>query len=216
VAPSILAADFTHLEREIRDMERAGADLFHLDVMDGHFVPNLTFGPLIVAAVRRCTDLPLDAHLMIEAPERFLDPFARAGANALTIHVEAAKDVQGALARIRALGVKCGLSLNPGTDLEEIRPYLDMVDLLLVMSVQPGFGGQAFQPSSIAKVVELNTARSLNGYNYAISIDGGIVAETAIACRGAGADILVSGTYLFRARDRSAAIRSLKGVKGPG
>ncbi|MEZ4388630.1 MAG: ribulose-phosphate 3-epimerase [Candidatus Krumholzibacteriia bacterium] len=211
VAPSLLSADFAELRGEVASMEQAGVDLLHLDVMDAHFVPNLTFGPFICAAVRRCTDLVLDAHLMMTDPHRYLEPFAEAGVDALTIHVEAASPVAETLERIGGLGLRRGLTLNPGTPLAAIEPYLDQVDLVLVMTVQPGFGGQSFDPSGIAKIARLAALRDQAGHAYAISVDGGINDETAAACRQAGADILVSGSWFCRAADRGAAAARLRG-----
>jgi ribulose-phosphate 3-epimerase len=208
----VLSADFARLQVEIDDMAAAGADLFHLDVMDGHFVPNVTFGPFVVAAIRRCTDLPLDTHLMMTHPDEYIAAFAQAGADALTIHVEADCDVAATLDAIGALGVKRGLSLNPGTAAETLRPHLDRVDLVLVMSVQPGFGGQSFQPGALDKVRRLATWREDLGLSFAISLDGGVNDETAPACREAGVDILVSGSHLFGAPDRSVAVKRLRGT----
>ena len=211
VAPSLLAADFADLKSDIAGMTAAGADLFHLDVMDGHFVPNLTFGPIICQAVRRISELPLDAHLMITHPGRYLDSFARAGVDAVTIHVEAADDVKNTLDRVGDLGLRCGISLKPGTPLEDILPWLDQLDLVLVMSVEPGFGGQKFDPVAVEKIAELNDRRQIEGCGFLISVDGGINAETGALCREAGADILVSGSWLFGAEDRAARIAVLRG-----
>jgi ribulose-phosphate 3-epimerase len=211
VAPSLLAADFADLRRDIADMEEVGVDLLHLDVMDGHFVPNLTFGPFICKAIRRCTELFLDAHLMISAPHRYLEAFAEAGVDALTIHAEAESPVAETLARIGELGLKRGLSLNPATPLARIEAQLGAVDLVLVMSVEPGFGGQSFDPGAVAKIERLAQIRAADGLEFAISVDGGVDAATAPPVRAAGADILVSGTYFCRADDRSAAAAILRG-----
>ncbi len=211
VAPSLLSADFTQLREEITSLEEAGADLFHLDVMDGHFVPNITFGPFIVAAIKRVTSLLLDAHLMISRPDRYLKAFQQSGVGAVTIHVESAAPVAPTLTAIGELGLRRGLSLNPDTDLAMVRPYLPHLDLLLVMAVQPGFGGQSFQDAVLEKIVELKDVRTRYGYNYVISVDGGVDEQTAPACRQAGAEILVSGTYLLQSPDRRLAIRRLRG-----
>ncbi|MBU1074046.1 ribulose-phosphate 3-epimerase [bacterium] len=212
VSPSLLAADFTRLATEIGDMTTAGADLFHLDVMDGHFVPNLTFGPFIVAAIRRCTELLLDTHLMMTRPDRYISAFAEAGADALTIHVESACDVAETLAAIGELGLRRGLSLNPDMPIESVQPYLGTVDLVLVMSVPPGFGGQSFDVAALDKMRRLVAWRDASRLDFAISVDGGVNDETAPGCRDAGADILVSGSHLFAAPDRAGAISRLRGT----
>lgn len=212
VAPSVLSADFAGLESDLGSMATAGAHALHLDVMDGHFVPNITFGPFICAALRRLSDLPLDAHLMISRPDRYLEPFAKSGIDGLTIHVEAEAEIAPTLARIGALGMKRGISLNPDTDLQEILPFLGQVDLVLVMSVQPGFGGQEFNPVAVEKIAELNRRRASEGFDFLINVDGGINAETGPLCRAAGADILVSGSWLFGAEDRAERIARLHGA----
>ncbi|MBE0566993.1 MAG: ribulose-phosphate 3-epimerase, partial [Krumholzibacteria bacterium] len=209
VAPSLLSADFARLADDIAAMTAAGCDLLHLDVMDGHFVPNLTFGPLVCQAVRRVTALPLDAHLMMTHPDRFIEPFAAAGVDGLTVHVEAEAPLRGTLRRIGDLGMKRGISLNPGTPLDLVEPWLGQVDLVLVMTVQPGFGGQAFDPAGVAKIAELARRRAAGAGDFLINVDGGINADTGRVCREAGADILVSGSWLFGAGDRGARIALL-------
>ena len=211
VAPSLLSADFTDLKTDITDMTAAGADLLHLDVMDGHFVPNLTFGPFICQAIRRVSQLPLDAHLMITNPGQYVESFATAGVDALTIHVEASGDMGEILDRIGSLGLKRGLSLKPGSPIEEILPWLDRLDLVLVMSVEPGFGGQKFDPVAVEKIAELNLRRQREGHGFLISVDGGINEQTGALCRAAGVDILVSGSWLFSAEDRADRLTLLRG-----
>lgn len=210
VAPSLLSADFSDLKTDVADMTAAGADLLHLDIMDGHFVPNLTFGPLVCRAVRRISDLPLDAHLMISEPFKYLEAFAEAGVDAITIHVESAGDTAEILDAIGDLGLRRGVSLRPRTHLDHILPYLDRLDLVLVMSVEPGFGGQVFDPSALDKIATLAGERRDRDHGFLISVDGGINAETGRACREAGADILVSGSWLFGAEDRASRISLLK------
>jgi ribulose-phosphate 3-epimerase len=208
VAPSLLSADFAALADSVRLVEEAGADLLHLDVMDGRFVPNLTFGPIVVAAVRRASRLPLDVHLMIEEPLRYVGAFADAGADYLTIHHEACSDVKATLAAIRERGVRPGLTLRPRTPFADLEPFLDAIDLLLVMTVEPGFGGQKYMPEQESKLARAQQLRAAAGHDYVIEVDGGINATTAARAVKAGAEILVAGSALFGADDIPALIRS--------
>ncbi len=215
VAPSLLAADFSDLGGSIRAVEEGGADLLHLDVMDGMFVPNISFGPVVVGAVRRVTEMPLDVHLMIEEPIRYVDAFADAGADWLTVHVEACRDPAGTLEAIREKGMKPGISLRPGTPFADLEPFLGGVDLVLVMSVEPGFGGQSYRPDQEAKLGRARHLREASGLDYAIEVDGGIGRETAAAAVAAGAEILVAGSALFGAGDIPGLIAELQGLE-PG
>ncbi|MBI3615315.1 MAG: ribulose-phosphate 3-epimerase [Candidatus Omnitrophica bacterium] len=209
VAPSMLAADFGRLAEETRRVEAAGADWIHLDVMDGHFVPNLTIGPQAVAALRPVTRLPLDVHLMIESPDRYLPAFIEAGADRVTVHAEACPDLKKVVGQIRRLGAKVGVALRPQTGIEVLKPVLDQIDLALLMTVNPGFGGQAFMPEVLPKIESL---RKLTDRH--IQVDGGINYETARSTHSAGADVMVAGTYIFRSADPKQAIQSLKGLAG--
>jgi ribulose-phosphate 3-epimerase len=210
VAPSILSADFARLKEEIQAVERAGADWIHVDVMDGHFVPNLTIGAPVVKALRKTTKLPLDVHLMIESPERYVRDFAEAGSDYLTIHVEATTEAESTLKKIRQLKMKPGITLRPKTPVEKLVPFLPLVDLVLVMTVEPGFGGQFFMQDQVSKIeflrLELNKLKS----GALIEVDGGINADTATKVRSA--DVLVAGNFVF-ANDYKAAIDRLKGAK---
>ena len=212
VAPSILSADFGQLANEIKKVQLAGADWIHVDVMDGHFVPNITIGAPVVKALRPTTHLPLDVHLMIEKPERYIQDFARAGANFITIHVEATIDPGPVLQQIRALGVQPGITLRPKTPVERIFPFLPMVDLILVMTVEPGFGGQSFMKDQIAKIAAIRAELNRIGHSALIEVDGGINAQTAAECRDA--DVLVAGSFVFNG-DAEANILTLKNAKRP-
>lgn len=205
VAPSILSADFGRLAEEIREVENAGCDLIHVDVMDGHFVPNLTLGPPVIRCIRKATRLPLDVHLMIEEPIRYLEDFRKAGSDWITVHVEATDRMDETLAAVKKSGAKAGISLRPKTPVKKIEDYIPQVDLVLVMSVEPGFGGQSFMPEMMSKV---RTLRSR--FSGLISVDGGVNPENAPQAIDAGADILVAGTAIFAAPNRSESIRKLR------
>jgi len=209
VAPSILAADFSRLGEEIERVEAAGADWIHCDIMDGHFVDNISFGPEIVRMVRGLTSLPLDVHLMIEHPDHYVPRFVKAGANSITVHVEpeAKHDIESTLLQIRETGCRAGLTLNPETPFDLIEPFLDKIDLLLIMTVHPGFGGQSFRADQMHKV---KRARSLIR-KLDIEVDGGINADTARLSIENGANVLVAGTSIFHSEDYANAIRQLRG-----
>lgn len=198
IAPSILSADFTKLAEEIRACKAAGADWVHIDVMDGHFVPNITMGPFIVEACKRVTDLPLDVHLMIEKPEHHLEAFAKAGANILTVHVETCPHLHRTLQQIKSLGCKAGVALNPGTPVGALEAVLGEADLVLVMSVNPGFSGQAFIPQSVARVAEIRRRLDVLGSSAWLEVDGGVTAENAGNLRETGATAFVAATAIFK------------------
>lgn len=205
IASSILSADFTRLAEEIQDVERSGCDVIHVDVMDGHFVPNLTIGPPVIKWIRKTTKLPLDVHLMIDEPLNSLADFQKAGSDWITVHVEATQRMDETLDWMKKSGVKIGMSLRPKTSLTKIEPYFKKLDLVLIMSVEPGFGGQAFMPEMMDKVKQLRSK-----FSGLISVDGGINPETAKLAFAAGADILVAGTAIFGQKDRRHAIEALR------
>jgi ribulose-phosphate 3-epimerase len=212
IAPSILSADFRHLEEEIKKVEKAGADLIHIDVMDGHFVPNITIGPLVVKACRKATKLPLDVHLMIENPDKYIEPFAKAGADIITIHVEASKNLVADIELIRRNGVKPGVVVNPATPIESVFGVLDKVDMVLIMSVNPGFAGQQFMPEVLGKIKALKLLIVSRKLLVDIEVDGGINLETAKEVVAAGANILVAGSAVFGAKDYRGVIGKMKGL----
>jgi len=210
IAPSVLSADFARLGDEIARVERAGADFLHVDIMDGQFVSNLTFGPIVVDAIRRLSTLPLDVHLMIVEPLRFLDAFARAGANHIIVHAEAVPDAAAAGRAIRDRGVRAGVTVRPGTPIERLLDALPAIDLALVMSVEPGTGGQAFLENAPGRIARVRQAIDAGGYDCLLEVDGGIAADTAVVAARAGADTFVAGHSIFQASDPEAALRGIR------
>ena len=210
IAPSMLSCDFSKIGYEIKRMEQAKADFMHLDVMDGHFVPNITFGPDIVAAARKYTDVPFDVHLMIDHPYDYAEAFAKAGADIITFHVEAKSDIKATIDKIKRLGVKPGLVIKPKTPYEAVLPYLEDIYMVLVMTVEPGFGGQAFMEDMLPKVTAIKEEAEKRGLDILLEADGGINEKTIAMAASAGVDVAVSGTGVFKAPDAAQAIENLK------
>lgn len=211
IAPSILSADFSKLGEEILAVEKGGADYIHIDVMDGHFVPNITIGPLIVDAIRPITKLPLDVHFMIENPDQYIEAFAKAGADYITVHVEASRHLHRTIQNIKSYGVKAGVVLNPATPVESIQHIIGDIDMVLLMSVNPGFGGQKFIPEVLPKIRKVKEMADQKGLDIEIEIDGGVNSETAKLCMEAGANVLVAGSAIYNEEDYAKAISLIRG-----
>lgn len=210
IAPSILAADYANFASELKRIEETSAEYVHIDIMDGQFVPNITFGADVVASMRKHSKLVFDCHLMVVNPERFVDAFAQAGADIMTVHVESTLHIHGALQKIKKAGMKAGVVINPGTPVSAIEPVLSLVDQVLIMTVNPGFGGQAFIPEMLEKVQKVAKIRDEKGYDFDIEVDGGVDNKTIKACYQAGANVFVAGSYLFKASDLTAQVETLR------
>lgn len=211
IAPSILSANFAKLGEEITAVEKGGADYIHVDVMDGHFVPNITIGPLIVEAIRPVTKLPLDVHLMIENPDQYIEAFAKAGADYITVHVEACRHLHRTIQNIKSFGIKAGVVLNPATPIETIQHVIKDIDMVLQMSVNPGFGGQKFIPEVLSKIKMVKELAEEKGVSLEIEVDGGVNPETAKMCIEAGANVLVAGSAIYNEQDYAKAISLIRG-----
>jgi ribulose-phosphate 3-epimerase len=212
IAPSILSADFTNLAQQIRLAEMGGADWIHCDIMDGHFVPNITFGPILVSAARKVTKLPVDVHLMIENPDKYLEDFAKAGANIISVHVEEVIHLNRTINRIKELGCKAGVVINPSTPVDSVKDVAEYIDLLLIMTVNPGFGGQSFIPNSLRRIKEAVELKNKFRSDFLIEVDGGIGTDTIVAAKNAGAEVFVAGSSIFRSDNISAAVTELKNL----
>lgn len=210
IAPSILSANFAKLGEEINEVERSGADYIHVDVMDGHFVPNITIGPLVVEAIKPITNIPLDVHLMIENPDLYIEAFAKAGASIITVHQEASVHLHRTIHLIKSFDVKVGVAINPATPEVMIEPVLPYIDLALVMTVNPGFGGQSFIYETVEKIERLNVLRKEKNYQFEIEVDGGVNVDTAKLCAEAGADVLVAGSAIFNQKNREKALNDIR------
>lgn len=210
IAPSILAADYANFASELKRIEETDAEYVHIDIMDGQFVPNISFGADVVASMRKHSKLVFDCHLMVVDPERYVEAYAQAGADIMTIHTESTKHIHGALQKIKVAGMKAGVVINPGTPVSALKPVLNLVDQVLIMTVNPGFGGQAFIPECLEKVEEVASLRETLGLTFDIEVDGGVDNKTIAACQKAGANIFVAGSYLFKASDLVSQVQTLR------
>lgn len=209
ISPSILSANFNDLYNDVKDLKKMGCDYLHIDVMDGHFVPNISFGPVVYKGLKNKLDMIFDVHLMIDNPRYYAERFVEAGADIITFHLEAVEDCYEMISYLKKLGVKVGMSIKPNTKVESLKEYLPCLDIILVMSVEPGFGGQKFMPLAVDKIKILDKLRKDNNYTYFIEVDGGINQENATLCRKAGCDIVVAGTYIFKSLNREKTIKGL-------